>query len=226
MSLSSAAANDGVAPDTSLARAVVRDAAAGVGIATTPEGLTALHHPGCAAVIWRRQRDPAAQVWLDAVPPERLPSARIILPVHAARVAIHDVCVASGLPTGSERDALADDMAMLAHRFAALLNAQYLRVRLDVTDRNACSRFHIDAVPARLICTYRGTGTQYGVSADGIEPKRVFTVPTGAPIVLRGTRWVGGAPSGLLHRSPPVAGTGETRLLLVVDPIDDPDDEI
>ncbi|GGG66682.1 hypothetical protein GCM10011415_11900 [Salipiger pallidus] len=49
----------------------------------------------------------------------------------------------------------------------------------------------------------------------------VLTVPTGSPIVLRGTRWPESPLSGLLHRSPPIAGTGETRLLLVLDPVED-----
>ncbi|MCZ4269037.1 DUF1826 domain-containing protein, partial [Rhodobacteraceae bacterium G21628-S1] len=47
----------------------------------------------------------------------------------------------------------------------------------------------------------------------------------GAPIILRGTRWPETPVSGVLHRSPPIAGTGETRLLLVLDPIDDPAEE-
>ena len=32
--------------------------------------------------------------------------------------------------------------------------------------------------------------------------------------------------TGLLHRSPPIEGTGETRLVLVLDPIDDLDEEL
>ncbi|MEW7008160.1 DUF1826 domain-containing protein [Lentilitoribacter sp. EG35] len=32
--------------------------------------------------------------------------------------------------------------------------------------------------------------------------------------------------SGLLHRSPPIDGTGETRLLLVLDPVSDPENDV
>ncbi|ESQ13777.1 MAG: hypothetical protein N838_33150 [Thiohalocapsa sp. PB-PSB1] len=32
--------------------------------------------------------------------------------------------------------------------------------------------------------------------------------------------------SGLLHRSPPIEGSGETRLLLVLDPMDGPEETI
>ncbi|ESQ13779.1 MAG: hypothetical protein N838_33160, partial [Thiohalocapsa sp. PB-PSB1] len=52
------------------------------------------------------------------------------------------------------------------------------------------------------------------------------TVPTGAPILLRGTLWPEQPKSGLLHRSPPIEGSGETRLLLVLDPMDGPEDDI
>ena len=84
----------------------------------------------------------------------------------------------------------------------------------------------VDAVTSRLICTYRGTGTQYGIASDGEDPQRVFTAPTCMPIVLRGTLWPEDPPSGLRHRSPPIAGTGETRLLLVLDPVEAMPDEI
>ncbi|EEE38158.1 hypothetical protein RKLH11_1999 [Rhodobacteraceae bacterium KLH11] len=106
------------------------------------------------------------------------------------------------------------------------MSATFLRLRLDVVTTNACRRFHIDAITARLVCTYRGTGTQYGVSTDGADPQRVFTVQTGSPILLRGTLWPAEPPSGLLHRSPPIEGTGETRLVLVLDPVTDPEDEL
>ena len=123
------------------------------------------------------------------------------------------------MPAAEQLDVLVDDVAALADVFAAIMGVQYLRLRLDVVNDNACCKFHIDAVTARLVCTYRGTGTQYGISTDGQEPKRVFTVPAGCPIILRGTLWPDPPQSGLLHRSPPIEGTGETRLLLVLDPV-------
>jgi hypothetical protein len=208
-----------------LIRQIVTNAAIGVGVAETPEGLSALHRPGCAAAIWRRQPLPAFQAWIDGLDPAQLPRARVILRPEAARDAALQICEGSGTPDGAERDRLVDDIAALADVFAGQMRARWLRLRLDVVATNACRKFHIDAVTARLVCTYRGTGTQYGISTDGAVPKRVFTVPTGSPILLRGTLWPGDRQSGLLHRSPPIEGTGETRLLLVLDPVDDPEDE-
>ena len=201
-----------------------RDAADGVGVADTPEGLLAIHQPGCAAAIWRRQAPPSFQSWIDALQPEQLPRARVILSPATVRAAVFQVCEASATPDCAERRHLVDDVAGLAEMFAELMGASYLRLRFDMVTTDACRKFHVDAITARLICTYRGTGTQYGISTDGSEPRRIFTVPTGAPILLRGTLWPARPKSGLLHRSPPIAGTGETRLVLVLDPITHPDD--
>lgn len=209
-----------------LGREIVKDAAIGVGVADTPERLSALHRPGCAAAIWRRQPLPKFQSWINALDTHHLPQARVILRPQAVLETAQSVCNSSGMPAGPERNRLIDDIAALADIFAEIMRARWLRLRLDVVTTNACRRFHIDAVTARLVCTYRGTGTQYGISADGAEPSRIFTVPTGAPILLRGTLWPERPRSGLLHRSPPIEGSGETRLVLVLDPVDDPEDAI
>ncbi|MCG8684688.1 MAG: DUF1826 domain-containing protein, partial [Desulfobacterales bacterium] len=127
-------------------------------------------------------------------------------------------------PAREERAMLVDDIAAQANMFAAVMMAPFLRLRLDVITTNARQEFGIDAVTARLVCTYRGTGTQYGISKDGTEPQHVLTVPTGSPIVLRGTLWPETPKSGLRYRSPPIERMGETRLVLVLDPVFDLED--
>jgi hypothetical protein len=196
-----------------------------VALCDTPEGLAALHGPGCAAAVWQRRPAPGFQAWIDALAPEQLPRARVILRPEAVRHAMSDLVQASGLRRSEERAMLVDDVAALADLFAGLMDARYLRLRLDVITTNACRKFHIDAIHARLVCTYRGTGTQYGTSRSGADPAQIHTVPTGAPIVMRGTLWPERPASGLRHRSPPIEGSGETRLVLVLDPVFDPEDE-
>ncbi len=205
-----------------LKRDVVEDAAVDVGIVDTPDGLADLHQPGCAAVIWRRQPLASFQSWLSFLDPERLPQARVVLRAGDVRDAVQQICETSGTPSCPERERLIDDVAALADIFSSLMDTVHLRLRLDVITTDACRKFHIDAVTARLICTYRGPGTQYGISTDGAEPACVLCVPTGTPILLKGTHWPDGPASGLRHRSPPIVGTGETRLLLVLDPVPGP----
>ena len=200
-------------------RKVVENAAIGVAVADRAEDLDLIRRPGCAAAIWRRQPALSFQTWLEKLDPDLLPKARVILRPKAVRDELQKLFQSFDTPVGPEQDALIDDATMLADRFAQMMTAPYVRLRLDRVTTNACRRFHIDALSARLVCTYRGTGTQYGISTDGADPGRVFTVPTGSPIVLRGTLWPETPKSGLLHRSPPIEGTGETRLVLVLDPI-------
>lgn len=200
------------------------DAAIGVAVADDPASLSVLAKPGCAAAIWRRRIPSGIRTWLDDLGPDTLPTGRIVLRPDAVHQAVGHLCEMAGTPPGIERDWLQDDIADLAAKFADVMSAPFIRLRLDAVTNNACSKFHIDAVRARLVCTYRGPGTQYGISTNGDEPHRVFQVATGAPILLRGTLWPEDPPSGLLHRSPPIEGTGEVRLVMVLDPIFDSED--
>ncbi|MEM6934383.1 MAG: DUF1826 domain-containing protein [Pseudomonadota bacterium] len=209
-----------------LTRALIRNAAVGVSVADKPEDLRTFLQPGCAAAIWRRQPEPIFQKWIDTLDPSLLPQGRIVLRPDAVRSAVTALCDVAETPEGEERDQLVGDISALAEIFAGLMKAPYLRLRLQAVTTNACRKFHIDAIAARLVCTYRGQGTQYGISTDGQDPARVFSVATGAPILLRGTRWPDKPASGLLHRSPPIEGTGETCLVLVLDAVDSPENDI
>lgn len=204
---------------------VLQGAAIGVGVAHVPENLNILAKPGCAAAIWQRQPLPAFQTWIDGVDPKNLLTARVILKPQSVRSVLSGLCDSSLMPDGPHRQCLIEDIAALSHLFCDLMDAPYVRLRLSRITANACSKFHIDAVTVRLVCTYRGTGIQYCISHDGGEPKRIFTVPTGSPILLRGTLCPEEPLSGLLHRSPPIEGSGETRLVLVLDLILDPEEE-
>ncbi len=208
----------------SLADAVLEDAVRGVRVAHDAAGLTAIRDPDCAAVLWQRAAPQGVEAWLDGLPTEQLPTARLVLRTGDVRRTVDEVCNACGTPQCAERNALVDDVGALADAFGDLLGTQKIRVRLDVVTANMCPKFHIDAVPARLICTYRGTGTQYGLTRDGADPDPIATVPTGSAVVLRGTEWPNAPLPDLRHRSPPIAGTGETRLLLVIDPVAEVED--
>ncbi|WP_417599580.1 DUF1826 domain-containing protein [Pararhodobacter oceanensis] len=197
----------------------------GVHRVATPEALSLIRRADCAGAIWERQPLPSFNRWIDDLAPDHLPKARMILPVVRVSEALQEITGACGTPKGPARDLLVDDISALAAIFAEIMRVDYLRLRLDVVRGNACRKFHIDAVTARLVCTYRGTGTQYGIANEGRDPDRISTVPRGSPIMLRGTRWPVTPELNLRHRSPPIEGSGETRLVLVLDPIIDPDEE-
>ncbi|MEL7174237.1 MAG: DUF1826 domain-containing protein, partial [Pseudomonadota bacterium] len=154
-------------------QSIAGETTVGVGVADEPEGLFVIRQPDCAAAIWQRSPIPSFQSWLDGLAPDQLPRARMILRPDAVHAALTETCDLAGTPAGPERDRLIDDTAALAAMFAKLTRAPYLRLRYDVVTTNACRKFHVDAVVARLVCTYRGTGTQYGISTDGAEPSRI-----------------------------------------------------
>ena len=203
----------------SYVRQTVENAAVGVAVCDELEEVAALEKPGVAAAIWRRQPPEDFQNWIDTLAVENLPSARTIVRSEVLRDAVEVIFNSAHVPINRQRLFLVEDIVTLAERFAGLMDTKFLQLRFDVVHDDACRKFHIDAVTARLVCTYRGPGTQYGISTDGNEPKRVFSVPTGSPILLRGTKWPEPPQSGLLHRSPPIEGTGTVRFVLVIDPI-------
>lgn len=197
----------------------------GVTIANASEDLPSIKRPACAAVIWRRQPTADFQSWLDALAPDQLPNGRMVLRPQTVPDAITQLCEVAHTPHCAARVQLVDGVSALAEIFARLMRAPYLRLRLQAVTTNACRKFHVDAMTARLICTYRGTGTQYGHSRNGHDPARVFTASTGSAVLLRGSFWPQNPDCGLVHRSPPIEGTGETRLVLVLDPVLDLEDE-
>ncbi len=190
-----------------------------------PAILAGIGQPGVAAAIWRRPREPGFAAWLDALPPERLPRLRTLTtPDHVERV-VHAACDSAATPEGPHRDRLASDAAALALILSRVAVQPLIEVRLEVVDTDKCHRFHIDRVRCRMLCTYRGAGTQYGAAQPGADrdPVDVHQLDAADAALFRGAFWPGAEFVGVLHRSPPLARAGETRLLLVIDPVDDVD---
>lgn len=183
--------------------------------------LDEIRSPGCAAAIWRREPPSKVQAWVDALEPEMMPETRFALSPHRVAGALCLLFDQHGLPASECRTWLVRDIAERAGRFARIMKAGTLRLRLDVIGDNACRKFHLDNVAARLLCTYRGRGTQYGLAQPGGDPSIIHELPTGAVGLFRGALWPSTEGTGIVHRSPPISGSNETRLLLVIDPTTD-----
>lgn len=189
------------------------------------DAFQAILEPTNAATIWSRSVSPALTSWLDGLDPEDLPQGRAVIHRDEINETVTSFCEHLAPASGRPVQALIDDAAHLAEQFAEVMDAEYLRLKFNAVSSNSCKKFHKDWIKARLVCTYRGTGTQYGISVNGQDPVDISTLATGAPIILRGTLWPEQPDTGFVHRSPPIQGTGETRLLFVVDLIDDPSTE-
>ncbi|MEL6692171.1 MAG: DUF1826 domain-containing protein [Pseudomonadota bacterium] len=175
------------------------------------------------AILWQRFLPKAVQDWLDQIPETRLPSARYRLKPVDVGFCLAKVFGDAGHPGDPALSWLSQDVGRLAHLVADINGVSSVRLRIEPVFDNACRRFHVDNVVCRLICTYRGPGTQLSLHPGKMD--EIETISTGAPILLKGKQWPQGDSIGLHHRSPPIEGTGLSRLVLVLDPVHE-DDEI
>lgn len=102
----------------------------------------------------------------------------------------------------------------LAARFAALMRCDTVRVRIEGVTGNACRKVHADYTDLRLICTLAGPGTDYTPGDDPDGPLQ--RIPAGSVALFKGHEF-GPGHKPCLHRSPPIADSGERRLVLVID---------
>lgn len=175
------------------------------------------------AVLWQRAVPEAVQSWLDQLPDDHLPTGRFSLSPVDAGACVRQLFVETGIADHPALAWLCQDADRLAALIARVCDVSTVRLRFEAVYDNACRKFHVDNVVARLICTYRGPGTQLGLGVQ--DTSRAAAVPTGAPIVLKGRQWPQGQDITLQHRSPPIEGTGVARLVLVLEPVHE-DDEI
>ncbi|MEN2980770.1 DUF1826 domain-containing protein [Tistrella bauzanensis] len=184
----------------------------------------ALVTPAAGVGVWRRPAL-AFQAALAACPADALPDGRVTIAAtdDAIATGLHQLLSHSRLPMAVSAG-IAADAAALARHFARASAARRLQIRLDAVNGPACRRFHQDHVRARLLCSYRGPGTELApANVDLNAGPAAFSLDTAWVAVLRGHRHPLGA-GPLLHRSPQTAqgAPAETRLLLAIDA--DPDD--
>ena len=184
-------------------------------IAGNGESLAAIHDPDISIAIWERSEDPAFRGLLaPSLRPIQLTSD-----VGDLGSALNRAMQAAGYPAGNVRVRLEADIIDLAARFAAIMRIDRLDIRLERITGDACRKFHADYVLARLITTYAGRGTQWldGESMDDCDcgtSHNIREMRAGDVAILKGRNW--GEARAAVHRSPPIAGTGEERLLLTM----------
>ena len=116
---------------------------------------------------------------------------------------------------GDLPSALADDVVLLAARFARLMGCEEIELRLKLIDNDSCCKLHADYTDVRLLTTYGGRGTQFA-SGDPSDGEATWEIAAGDIALLKGWNFEEGH-DPCFHRSPPIAGTGQRRLLLAID---------
>lgn len=189
--------------------------------------LSTLEEPAVTLAVWRRSLPVPLADWLDSLPPEQLPEAQFAGPAACVARRATAVCDLVGLPDSVERRALVSDIAALAQAFAALVRSPDIDLRLEAVDHDSCWRFHRDHVGLRLNTTYRGPGTQWlppEHAPRALRAQRRYRgplneMPRFAVGLFKGVERAG--TDAVVHRSPPVAGTGQTRLFLCLNEVRD-----
>lgn len=196
--------------------------------ADDPLVLTEIFADAVQLVEWRRPPQATIGAWLASHAGHLGSGLRQILrpgdPVDLSR-----------LPAGPGRDALAADLGLLAEMLGELVAAESIGLRLEVVRQAMCPRLHVDRVGIRMLCTYRGAGTEWvaerdvdrrflGAGAAGqpdtdsglLRPGyRIEQIPAFAVALLKGSLWQGNAGRGAVHRSPAV--TEAPRILAALD---------
>ena len=184
------------------------------------DGLAAIGNPDVELVIWRRAPPVSLQTWLDDMEAACLPDFRVLVQTGSLRRAVEPHLDACGMPAGAMRDLLIADIDKLVSTFSMIIGNDLVDLRLERVSSDACWKFHRDCVDARLLTTYRGAATEWvdPVHADrALREQRAYAGPlqhlrVHEVAVFKGS--CAGSGSGIVHRSPPIAGSGQTRLLL------------
>ena len=189
-------------------------------------------------VIWQRDLE---QTLTNAV--NTLITANALKPLELAVSPddAFDQLIKALKPEDNNRDeikALCEDITLLVEIFCCLFDLKHAGLRLKILDKPMCPRFHVDKIPCRLVTTYQGVATQWLNHSD-VNRSKLGTGNLGKPdeesglikslnninqltegdvALLKGEYWDENEGAGLVHRSPPLAGTNSApRLLLTLD---------
>ena len=178
--------------------------------------LARIHEHPVNITVWQRSLPASVQEWLASLSPASLPKTRFIAaPKNCVKI-FQELWREHG-QSGEPARQLCADMGRLCSVFSQIMGAPKIHVRLEAVTDNACKKFHIDCVKARLITTYLGPGSEWGYAKEGSIPQKIYQFSTGDVALFKGCLFPGFQMPQVLHRSPPIAGTGITRLVLCVD---------
>lgn len=134
---------------------------------------------------------------------------------------------------------VARDVLHLAELYVDLLGCEAIGLRYELVDGAMCPGFHVDRTGIRLLCTYRGPGTQWvddrhadrsklGPGSGGLPDEKSGLFGPGMRVqeaglcdvvLLKGSLWQGNEERGAIHRSPAVDPGQGPRVLVAMDAV-------
>ena len=199
-------------------------------VGNQPDVLRQILDPGVNLSLWQRPAQTAITRELSNLQASHLPDVRYPTSLDSFD---DDVCT---LLQQQDLDPLAFsnwriDLRRLADLYFSISDNRDVTMRLVTTDDDDCRRFHVDRTHLRLLCTYRGPGTEWLTDAQVDRLAQSTGAPNediirfGEPSqfepfwvgVMKGDAFPGNVGHGLVHRSPSIAGSGQTRVLFCLD---------
>lgn len=193
-------------------------------------GLLEIFEPDCQIAVAERMPIPVIDAYLAKAAQEMEEGFRISLN-------LDENWSLPSLPAYPGREVFVADLKFLVEVYGDLMGCPAVGLRLGVLCRAMCPRFHVDQTGIRLLCTYRGLGTEWLPDAYADRSKLgprpsyicdensgVITNPEGiqhvAPLaiaLLKGSLWEGNAERGVIHRSPAVTPDVMPRVFMALD---------
>ena len=168
--------------------------------------LATIDQPQVTLAVWERTSPIPAPDLTD------FPTIRFAAVTSSVAAGIREALTA--LSPEPWHDTLAADVAHLAALYATWTGEERVEVRIERVTGNGCWKFHADYVGLRLITTYCGQATQW-LPQGATDDATLRALSAGDVGLFKGRERAGDR--AIIHRSPPIAGTGEDRLLLVID---------
>ena len=176
---------------------------------------------GAGLTVFRRSLPGELVRWVESLPVKNLPSFRILVRTVDLPRALDDAHLFGALEDSPARQMLAKDIATQARFFGEAAKSEWVDLRLEAIHGNACWKFHRDFVSRRLLTTYRGPGTQWVQPSHAEAALRqqhrykgpIEVAPAHAVLLFQNLLNQDEA-AGIVHRSPAIAHSKQTRLLL------------
>ena len=128
------------------------------------------------------------------------------------------------------KDIFISDIVRLYTLFTSQTVRKRVRMQIEVVDSDMCRYFHIDNYRQRLLCTYKGPGTEWldpdNVNLDCLgkgcnnhiakDMDKINRAKTFEVLLIKGAKYEGKDKS-VVHRSPPIQKDRLKRILLKID---------
>lgn len=187
-----------------------------------------IHKAGMAGntiTIWHRKPATELSEAVIRLPHSVIPDRRINASLTGFRQWLDDLIQQTPAAHRGDFQLLAADMLKLANWFDLRWKASEYTFRMHPLSDTMCPRFHTDHGAMRLLCTYRGPGTEW-VEESGVNRKAMRTIGTDNQCIVPNAQAIKHIPNyaaallcgcddngegGVVHRSPEVA-EGENRI--------------